>query len=631
MENPETLLEYRKLLRRAFISADAFRGTERQSRDLLSNLILMEEFLRAHGDGAVNNDLEERFAREASISGIHSIDELLGHASSRAWGVASTAETFEQRLAALVDSGVLLTEGDTVFIPADEGSALEVEADTGATAFEIQQEPRLAGVIQFLQSQGIYTDDIILRVGGVAPNAMRKSPYVIVEIPRLGAQIGVCDQKGQALFVSSEIMKPAVWAETTKSQLKEMPNIACVHYNSRWRGHVLEFLHNRGNTLPDAKIAITDEMRDMLKAERVRTRVGAGHLLQALDAPARITEGMIRSWQVGTSTTASKQHWDWVIGTLRGLPDAQLSITITNAMHDALKAEMVRTRVGPKKLLQSPNAPDGLHYVIVKNWAAGMSKTASGSHWNWVMSVYASLPDSTPFIEISEEMAAQLASEIARVQISTEKLLQASNAPDGLAASVIRGWRNHPGRSAKKADWDWAISTLRGFPDAAVSFVITNEMRDMLNTEMMRTQVGAKRLLQAPGAPEGLKVGTISGWQRSPGRPTEKAHWDWVIGTLRELPASVFITDEMRALLNGEATRTQVGTINLLKTPDAPEGLTINAIQSWRNGIAKSARKSHWDWAIARYSTLPDGPGYKADAPQRATDESIAAPAPEFE
>jgi len=62
-------------------------------------------------------------------------------------------------------------------------------------------EERLGDLLSILESIGVFSDDIIVMVGKVDPNTMRRKSYAAVRIPRLDRSVLVCDQINEATFV----------------------------------------------------------------------------------------------------------------------------------------------------------------------------------------------------------------------------------------------------------------------------------------------------------------------------------------------------------------------------------------------------------------------------------------------
>src|SRR5690606_21285793 len=98
-----------------------------------------------------------------------------------------------------------IKDSEKVFVQTDKGSLNDPLA-LKRNEYQIRTEPRLAALITHLRNNGIngqsiYIDDLVITKGAVHKDMMRQHPYAIVQIPRLDAEIAVCDQIGETTFV----------------------------------------------------------------------------------------------------------------------------------------------------------------------------------------------------------------------------------------------------------------------------------------------------------------------------------------------------------------------------------------------------------------------------------------------
>ena len=118
----------------------------------------------------------------------------------------------EDFLSKLERGGAKIFHHGAVFVRPDLTQRFN-EAGEDAKPFENPVfEPRLREVVMALQGRGIFFDDLVIDVGRVNDNQMRKWPYVIVTIPRLNVQIAVADQKGEAMYVANPAIDFMNWA-----------------------------------------------------------------------------------------------------------------------------------------------------------------------------------------------------------------------------------------------------------------------------------------------------------------------------------------------------------------------------------------------------------------------------------
>ena len=88
------------------------------------------------------------------------------------------------------------------------------------------------------------------------------------------------------------------------------------------RADHLAFVLRIWPTLP-ARVVITEDMREALKAERDRTGVTPPKLLKDdAEAPDQLSCAAIANWLSGSTATALEHHLDYAISKWRSLPDA---------------------------------------------------------------------------------------------------------------------------------------------------------------------------------------------------------------------------------------------------------------------------------------------------------------------
>ncbi len=87
-----------------------------------------------------------------------------------------------------------------ILLPSD--GILRGGMPAGEHAFEPRRfEQRYAELIALLRDINIFTEDLLIFQGETHSSMMREESYVVVEIPRLGRSVLVCDQVGEAAFV----------------------------------------------------------------------------------------------------------------------------------------------------------------------------------------------------------------------------------------------------------------------------------------------------------------------------------------------------------------------------------------------------------------------------------------------
>jgi len=216
---------------------------------------------------------------------------------------------------------------------------------------------------------------------------------------------------------------------------------------------------------------------------------------------------------------------------------------ITADLLEKLKAERERTGVTPSALLRHCGSPppDGLSLHMPGAWLRGTTKAANPKHVVWVLEAYASLPSTRPVVRISDAICEHLKAEIARTGVRPGKAL---------------------GQGAKDRPFD-------------------------------------------------LNSTKVLGWLKAARPSVPKAHVDYLFDRYATFPDRsapyVPITDAYRNELMRHRERTGISFGSLLRMADktTPPGLTINTVNGWIPGRAKTGRADQLDWVITHYETLP--------------------------
>jgi hypothetical protein len=214
----------------------------------------------------------------------------------------------------------------------------------------------------------------------------------------------------------------------------------------------------------ETRIEISEDMRLNLCHEIARTGVGATIALSKTDI-TDLKQSQINDWRKGRTKTAKARHWEEIMAVYSEMPDADQSITITEAMRQKLDGEMARTGIGAKKLLNTDRAPKEINYNNINAWKNGGSKIANKVAWDWVISEYEKLPDKRKLLSISSHMQSQLEQEIVRTGIAAKKLCRIDGKPDGLSPSNINSWRSGRATTTQTEYFNWVMSTYADLPD----------------------------------------------------------------------------------------------------------------------------------------------------------------------
>lgn len=244
MINTQEKSYLRSLFDHAAKAADSYDGSSSAADALLTPLTEIDTFVMAHNDGQSSLDLEKEFAKEVGIAHPKSVWDIIDDALASAYQKMRGANSFDDLLAQLERAGTVVVHTGKVLVKTDDGQINTPTSDE-PKPFEIINQPRLAWLIEGLQTIGEHTDHIIIRVGTVDPNMVRQKPYVVIELPDRNKQIAVCDQFGEITFVSDTIIDPESFSIYTKNQLKSLPMMHTVRMTdppSGWLSRILDIV-----------------------------------------------------------------------------------------------------------------------------------------------------------------------------------------------------------------------------------------------------------------------------------------------------------------------------------------------------------------------------------------------------
>ena len=143
-------------------------------------------------------------------------------------------------------------------------------------------------------------------------------------------------------------------------------------------------------------IPITDELRQKLIAERVRTGIGPTALMRGsvhdANRPKTLKGQTISLWLSGKIVSARRSQLDYVLARWSALPDAsdknarvpQERIIFTDE-HLRLIDRYWDKGLLPDKILQNKNAPDGLNAAIIRTWKDRRIKSAATAYLDFVL------------------------------------------------------------------------------------------------------------------------------------------------------------------------------------------------------------------------------------------------------
>src|SRR3989344_944761 len=245
---------YRALL------AEALRGIKDDpgSETTFQHLIALEKWMgKTFGEGAlrVSDETERGIAQEyrGGKRKTQTISDLLDRAGERIASLMERAVSPKHLADAL---NIVFSQEAKTLLPPGEG---EVHQGSGAGMEKREYAPRLEALIELLRRHNIFTDDLILTVGKNSPGMMRTESYVLVEIPRLGKNILVCNEVDEATFLSERSLGIDCYFRSTKEELLGYPGVHKIIFNNpdQWERDIIALFFREGEPVGE-KINVGD-------------------------------------------------------------------------------------------------------------------------------------------------------------------------------------------------------------------------------------------------------------------------------------------------------------------------------------------------------------------------------------
>jgi len=154
---------------------------------------------------------------------------------------------------------------DRTLVPTGVGEILP--GDGSSVDITPQPQVRLTELISLLRENGIFTDDLTLVTGENESSMIRQSTYILVEIPRIGSQVLVCNELSEGTYVNSKWFDREYYFSHTKEQFTE-DGLVMVPYNENnpesWKEQII-FLLSLDNETDSGKVDV--QRQEALRVE----------------------------------------------------------------------------------------------------------------------------------------------------------------------------------------------------------------------------------------------------------------------------------------------------------------------------------------------------------------------------
>ena len=242
---------------------DTYDGSPERYRAILSAIHTLQSFLEAYRiPGESFPDFEAALGKELApgegLQTTTNLEDLLREKTDES-PLRGTPKNLEEYT---TQNHIIHRSIDNVIVPTDSKPP---EVGEGIGGFKIGDfEDRLTPLFRGLRALEIEKSDVLILWGKNDPHMLRQQPYCIVEIPRLHCQILVCNQVGEATFMSTKILPIEVYLTKTKEELQRPPfNLTKVvrHDFTQWIEEIITIIQ-KDNRIADPPIDMEEYLEE---------------------------------------------------------------------------------------------------------------------------------------------------------------------------------------------------------------------------------------------------------------------------------------------------------------------------------------------------------------------------------
>jgi hypothetical protein len=319
-----------------------------------------------------------------------------------------------------------------------------------------------------------------------------------------------------------------------------------------------------------------------------------------------------------------------------------MRFALTQDHIDRLRNEIARTGIGIGPLFRvALDVPAYMSENIAHGWTSGQTKTASKENWDWLMHIYAALPDADDSLgRMPPRQLRELASLKDRQRVRAEfertgiggrgiyRLLETK--PDGLNREDCIQAVSRPHGKRRASHVKAILDAYSKLPDSDYA-PFTDRLRDRLNREIERTGLGMPAIVKALGedAPPDLNARMVYHWSAGMVKTVKLDYVALVLDMLGTLPdgkAARKPKGRPRVKKSDKAPRISKAQYGLLwemrkasdlsphkllsLRDDVPEGLTPTIINGWLFKKPEAFSKEHFEYVIAAYRDVINASRY---------------------
>lgn len=272
---PEVLRkDFRHRLAECLVRAKAYDGTEATYQALLQEVQQFEQWEFTTFQSYDVAPLPSRLSDSTEHQLLAAYHPLVAAETRTISGLLTLATKRCSDRLRREDDLILKTRVQTLggaLLPTGKQGLHPVEGKGNTFTKEFVFSPRIRTLLASLQAGGVYLDDVVIWVGDVPKNALkRQQPYVLVEIPRLqGKQVLVCDQVGEATFVATQLLDKQELLTMNKATLLEvygdMVRKVPWQEEESWKTQVMDLVFLDQKPGEKVDIALREVVRQELK------------------------------------------------------------------------------------------------------------------------------------------------------------------------------------------------------------------------------------------------------------------------------------------------------------------------------------------------------------------------------
>lgn len=258
--------EYRGIKLNALNALSRHKGARETGDQLMNELIELEKWMKSNFTnytGEIRDEIEILVSNEFSHSTtLRTISDFLNNASLRVKRLVK-GELNPKQIAS--DLRIRFEEIESPLLPSEGESRIQPRSSNSKNRYEgSKYVPRLQMLIGLLQAMEIYTDEIVITSGVNLPNMLRKHAYALVGIPKKAKEILVCNEIGQATYVSHIEYGADVYTGLNKKEIVELPGVNKIVFMSKdqWENGIKEIISKEKISLDEIQSA--ENLRDML-------------------------------------------------------------------------------------------------------------------------------------------------------------------------------------------------------------------------------------------------------------------------------------------------------------------------------------------------------------------------------